>query len=314
MHLQLLTQGGQGTGIARSKWSILHVLVSGGENPQHAEHESAAHLQYGFAGISIMWPSDALGTTRHFQPKILLTFDDNVAVSAGLSPKTKSVLEDLLRQREDQSPDASNKIVEIPDPKPSSTDSAAQENSPSQKETNLQPGATDNDSVFETDEEIEQSQHLRPRVNSSTKGSEEDSTNGASKSHTIEITLRADSEFFHLLTAELSSIDNVQAQQKVHLSSEVSEMGIKVVAVTKPSSSRAISDMYAWRELFSLYRDASVFFSSTERDHGEHTAEQARERMQWFANQLEKSQVVCISISKLTIRFPSLRTTIARIF
>src|SRR6202041_4024059 len=97
-------------------------------------------------------------------------------------------------------------------------------------------------------------------------------------------------------TAELSSIDNVQAQQKARLTSEVSEMGNKVMAVTRPSSSKAISDLYAWRELFSLYRDASVFFSSTERDRGAHTAEQARERMQWFANQVEKSRVVCISI------------------
>jgi hypothetical protein len=276
--------------------SILQVLVSGGGDPQHAEHEGAAHLQYGFAGISIMWPSDAAGTTRHFQPKILLTFDDDVAVSAGLSPKTKSVLEGLMRQREDKSSDANNKIVEIPDTEPSSTDSAIPKISPSHEATDLQPLPADDNSVFETDEEIERMEQLRPRVNSHTQGGEEESTNGARKSHTIEITLRADSEFFHLLTAELSSIDNVQAQQKARLTSEVSEMGNKVMTVTRPSSSKAISDLYAWRELFCLYRDASVFFSSTERDHGAHTAEQARERMQWFANQVEKSRVVCISI------------------
>jgi hypothetical protein len=255
-----------------------------------------------------------LGTTRHFQPKILLTIDDNVAVSADLSPKTKSVLEGLMSYREAPKYSVSEKIAELPDQEQGSRHRDSGEKAPSEEiVVDLPDAAPPNDSIFETDEEIEQRQRAKPTQPKHSTNAEEElstsETDGHTKSHTIEITLRADSEFFHLLTAELSSIDNVQAREKLQLTTQVQELGNNVVAVTRPTEMKSASDLYAWREVFALYRDASVFFSTTERNHGAHTAEQARDRMQWFSNQIDNSQVVRTSFSPLTCRSASSGTS-----
>jgi hypothetical protein len=201
-----------------------------------------------------------------------------------------------MSQRESQSPHASSKIMEISDPEPGSANQDPRGKPASQEEpVTTRDIVSIDESIFETDEDIEQNRRAQDILKQGFQEDEEylaNGTNGVHKSRTIEITLQADSEFFHLLSAELSSIDNVQGQQKDRLTSQVSDLGQNIVAVTRPSG-RGVSDLYAWREIISLYRDASVFFASTERDHGAHTAEQARERMEWFLKQIDKSQVVC---------------------
>jgi hypothetical protein len=208
-----------------------------------------------------------------------------------------------MSNRVSSSPDASSKIIEVSDADPSITDPLENGIVLVQEEPN--PQHSSDDAIFPMDEEIEEKYKPERTQKKATQLGEDVLANGtgtAGKTRTIEITLRADSEFFHLLTNELSSIDNVQAQQKARLTSEVSDLGNKVVAVTRPSGSKSASDLYAWRELLALYKDASVFFASTERDHGAHTAEQARERMQWFASQIEKSQLVSALPSKVNIQ------------
>ena len=202
-----------------------------------------------------------------------------------------------MSQREAQSPHASSNIMEISDPEPGSADQDSRGIPAFQEEPlTTRDIVSIDESIFETDEDIEQNRRAQDILKQGFQEDEECLTNGINdvvhKSRTIEITLQADSEFFHLLSAELSSIDNVQGQQKDRLTSQISDLGKNIVAVTRPSG-RGVSDLYAWREIISLYRDASVFFASTERDHGAHTAEQARERMEWFSKQIDKSQVVC---------------------
>ena len=265
--------------------STLHLLVSRSEGytPPTHEADKPAHLQYEFEGIIMMAPliNNDIGTTKKFQPKILLTIDDDLAVSADLSPETKRVLEDLMNN---SATDKSGKIVEVTET----------EKQPSDQSVIADQQADDDDNIFQTDEDIAKFQRTSEEFKHSKRRNSDDPFNDSetARHRTIEITLHADSEFFDLLTKELSSIDDLQARQKDQLTSQVNELGKDVLEVTKPSKSGSTSDLYAWRQVFSLYRDASIFFAMTERDHGARNAQQARERVQWFQSQLVQQNLV----------------------
>jgi SPX domain len=238
-----------------------------------------------------------LGTMADFHPKILLTFHDNLAVSANISPETKKVFEDLMNHR------ANGKSQKISESKNQPADHPVLEDY-------VDDVKDRDDDIFQTDEDIAQSQRAYDKFREGHRQNNdrtfEESANKTSHSHTIEITLRADSEFFKLLTNELSSIDHLQARQKEILTSQVTELGKEVSAVTKPSKSSE-PDLYAWRKIFELYRDASVFFATTEREHGARNSEQARERVQWFSNQLQAQNLVCNTIRSRLIADPQIQ-------
>jgi len=277
---------------------MLQMLVTGSAGTSHAtEHEKSINLQYEFEGMYRMGPLlKDLGTTQHFQPKILLTIDDNVAVSAGLSPKTRSVLEDLMNERRRSAAKQPPKIEEITeeDQEKEATEKDVSKDTTAQ-DKDIANGATE-ETIFETDEDLAKKHSPHSPLNKPTETDDptsevEELSPSTHHTRTIEITLRADSEFFNLLTKELSSIDKIEARQKALLTTEVRNLGSKVVSVTRPSHSSSQSDLYAWREIFSLYRDAAVFFANTERHRGARTAVQARERIQWFTDQLAKTPV-----------------------
>jgi len=231
-----------------------------------------------------------IGTTQHFQPKILLTIDDDLAVSADLSPETKQVIEELMNHRYPHGHRrASNKIVEITDP-PS--------DEPASPEDNIdRPGSSPNeDTIFEIDEDVADAERKRDAIRALRAANNNVNADEAEPEQhhprTIEITLHADSEFFNLLKNELASIDNLQARQKEELTTQVKALGTQVTSVTRPDTSASSSDLYAWREIFLLYRDAGVFFAATERDHGPRTTAQAKERIENFQNQLVKLNLV----------------------
>jgi hypothetical protein len=153
--------------------------------------------------------------------------------------------------------------------------------------------ATPEDAFFETDEDL--SEHSLPSPIKDPEPTDEftgvETLKSTPRSRTIAITLHADSEFFNLLTKELSSIDKIEAGQKILLTTKVQNLGSKVLSVTRPSNPTSQSDLYAWREIFSLYRDAAVFFANTERHRGPRTAVQARERIAWFSEQLARNPI-----------------------
>ena len=283
--------------------STLQLLVSAsdGGSPQAEHADKPAHLQYEFEGIIRVFSGltcASIGTTQHFKPKILLTVDDDLAVSADLSPETKRVIEELMSHRTLEHTQASNKIVEIIEQSsdqravPEASDSAVDDFGIAQNE----------ETIFETDEDIANSERERDllRASRNRTGSDADDNVFDLDQHqprTIEITLHADSEFFNLLKNELSSIDSLQARQKENLTSQVKDLGKAVSTVIRPQSSGSSSDLYAWREIFLLYRDAAVFFASTERDHGVRTAAQAKERTEKFENQI---------VARNLVKFPGL--------
>ena len=208
-------------------------------------------------------------------------------MSAHISPETRKYLYDLGQAR---SAPETDRFVEIPESQEKAHDTSV--------ETHVYQSHKDEEDqyIFQTDEEIEESDRKYRRDTESHEIDRDDTVPGWNSHYaprTIEIILSADSEFFNLLTQELSSIDALQAQQKNILTVQVNDLGKEISAVARPSKQGSQSDMYAWREIFALYRDASVFFASTERDHGARNAAQARDGIQRFTNQLQAQNFVC---------------------
>jgi hypothetical protein len=51
------------------------------------------------------------------------------------------------------------------------------------------------------------------------------------------------------------------------------------------------TDLYAWREVFSLWIEGQIFESEREKDRGENSVVDAERRLQWFADQVGRRQL-----------------------
>lgn len=134
------------------------------------------------------------------------------------------------------------------------------------------------------------------------------------------IPLASDVAFFNLLTNALTSLSAFHAAQQETFRASVEELCSAIRASIQPgsaptvlstpltpspldqspsaSSSSAVTrvppgkaskkDLYAWREIFTLWIEHEIFESNAERTRGERTVEQAQARLQAFANEVVK--------------------------
>lgn len=99
----------------------------------------------------------------------------------------------------------------------------------------------------------------------------------------------SDSEFFHLLTSELASLEALQSRAEEEIKSNVVDIGSAVTGVAAPKSGKSKSDLYPWREIFRVYVESGIFFSNLESEnHQERTAEKANERLVWFNSEIRR--------------------------
>ncbi|CAK7201895.1 hypothetical protein SEUCBS139899_004610 [Sporothrix eucalyptigena] len=128
----------------------------------------------------------------------------------------------------------------------------------------------------------------------------------------VEVSLTADSEFFDLIYRDMAELERIGQAEQVAITAEVVALGQEVSAVAQPERKKRVwfgggsdsksgthssavahhkyaSDLSRWRELFELYLDAQVFFSTRERDHGKaRTSAQASKQLDWFQDQVKK--------------------------
>jgi len=106
----------------------------------------------------------------------------------------------------------------------------------------------------------------------------------------ITIPLANDSEFFTLLTSAITSLSEFELEQKTTFAKQVKTLADHVSQVASPLVSK--TDMYAWREIFSLWIEAQIFESERERDRGERSIQDAESRLQWFVEQVGRNKLV----------------------
>lgn len=103
------------------------------------------------------------------------------------------------------------------------------------------------------------------------------------------IPLNSDTEFLTLLAQALASLAALQTTQKHQFASSVDLLAREVSHVSSPS--RPKSDLYIWREIFTLWVEAQIFESQREKDRGERSVEDAEEKLEWFVDQVAKRKL-----------------------
>lgn len=134
------------------------------------------------------------------------------------------------------------------------------------------------------------------------------------------IPLASDIAFFNLLTAALTSLSAFHSAQQLAFKAAVEKLCLMISQSIQPSSNsvQVVStpltpspqpaqsesdlavariqrnaraskkDLYAWREIFTLWIESEIFESSAERTRGERTVEQAEARLHRFADMVVK--------------------------
>lgn len=104
--------------------------------------------------------------------------------------------------------------------------------------------------------------------------------------HRVEVPLRNDNEFFHMLTVGISELNALQADEKAELTRDISSLGLEIAKIAAPSRSLSKTDLYAWRDIFSLYAECQVFFSTSEQDSFTRNTKMADKQLLTFYNKL----------------------------
>lgn len=107
----------------------------------------------------------------------------------------------------------------------------------------------------------------------------------------IEVPLTFGAQFFQKLQDEVEVLETLQAAEQKELEREIAALSTEIVALSKPSKFSK-TDLYRWRELFDIYQQAMVFFSTHELDHGTRDSDSAAKQLQWFQTEVMRRNIV----------------------
>ena len=111
-------------------------------------------------------------------------------------------------------------------------------------------------------------------------------TNGEEQVETVDIPLTGENEFFAILQSELARLDQLQKAEQERLQSEIIELGHELAELRFSKSKKQKAILEAWREIFRLYIESEVFFSSHEQDAGVRDSAHAQNQLQIFNKNL----------------------------
>ncbi|KAH8724538.1 RING-14 protein-like protein [Phaeosphaeriaceae sp. PMI808] len=109
---------------------------------------------------------------------------------------------------------------------------------------------------------------------------------------TVEVPLTSDIEFFTRLSNEISGLEKLQEREEKRMHKQIEDLGKQIAKVTDPDKRSNRKTLAAWREVFQLYVEESIFFGNTEIDHKSHDSEKAMERLAEFSNKVAQAGVV----------------------
>jgi hypothetical protein len=108
----------------------------------------------------------------------------------------------------------------------------------------------------------------------------------------VEIPLTSDDEFFHTLRNSLDALQDLQEREQSALDLRVKSLREDIAKVSNPSFRRTQSTLYAWREIFRLYIDMQIFFSTDEIKSGQRTPAVAQRQLEKFQTTLQDQSLV----------------------
>ncbi|KAI1006352.1 hypothetical protein K3495_g1874 [Podosphaera aphanis] len=108
--------------------------------------------------------------------------------------------------------------------------------------------------------------------------------------HQVALAVTFDVEFFDILQEDVLSLDLLQSQEQKRLNRQIETLSTAIKILAKPSKF-CKTDMYRWRELFDLYLQAGIFFSTHELDHGTQNSSKAAEKLEWFREEILRRRI-----------------------
>lgn len=113
----------------------------------------------------------------------------------------------------------------------------------------------------------------------------------------IHINLNADAKFLGALTAAFDKLEALQLVEKKKFAKQVETLCNAITGVTGPDAvshsafslhKKKTNDLYAWREIFTLWVESAIYEGITEASRGERDVESAEKRLNAFAAEVVK--------------------------
>lgn len=227
-------------------------------------------------------PVPVLGSSVHydleeasainFTPKLTIAIDprDGSPMDAWLSSETRHYLQDLAeRQQANRKPP----VITLAS---TSEDQQDQDNTTEGRVAGRRGQAAP--------------EHLAPKTTTADLVTEE--------VETIEIPLTSDSEFFQILGRELNNLEHLQKTEQDRLNNQIVKLGHDLSALRATKSKKSKAQVDVWREIFRMYIESQVFFSSNEQDAGARDVEHIQKQLQLFTNVLVAEQATQLKLDE----------------
>lgn len=218
------------------------------------------------------------GTLQSFVPKLVLTVDSEdggLPINVSLAPETRRALEELVaQQRQGLATTAA----------PSAAEAAGKEHVPAAADNTIDVD------VGHTSQQGNDNEDLLPLLEVPEGGIRRERRDSQ---HQVVIPLSSDYEFFSTLTHEISLIDTLQTREEASITSHIVSLSDHITCVSKPTSLSRHSDLYPWREIFQLYIESGIFFSTRERDnHKQRAVEDVEAKIKCFGSEMKRRGIV----------------------
>lgn len=106
----------------------------------------------------------------------------------------------------------------------------------------------------------------------------------------LTITLVQDAKFFQILYSEIEGLNEFRAQIEEDITNNVQTMARAISMLSSPNVKK--SDMYLWRQLFQMYIESEIFFSTTQRHTGYVDIALSKEKYAKFLQNVAKTNLV----------------------
>ena len=111
-------------------------------------------------------------------------------------------------------------------------------------------------------------------------------TPGSSAFETFTIPLKSDGQFFNVLAGDLQALNALHEDEEANLSKDINYIAQALALFT---SNKSQTSVQPWREIFRLYLDCNIFFSTLEQGFHRNSAAAVQGRLKIFTSKLHET-------------------------
>ena len=110
----------------------------------------------------------------------------------------------------------------------------------------------------------------------------------------VEVPIHNAKDFFHTLCVEVEGLGTMRGKQINEIKERITNLSelISTVAVPPETGKARNTDLYAWRQVFSMYNGCEVFVANREQDRSTHGSIAAQKQFQEFSQMITDSKVL----------------------